>query len=98
MNVPPREPAAAKSAPLSRSAAAAVDAGPASQSNVLGLGLLPGQRVLQGRPRWRCWGETASSDLLRRSFRCLRCGGKGATLMLPSHVGGIGQAPFPVER
>jgi hypothetical protein len=34
-------------------AAAAVDAGPASQSNVLGLGILPGQRVLQGASRWR---------------------------------------------
>jgi hypothetical protein len=44
------------------------------------------------------WGETASSDLLRRSFRCTVCGAKGATLMMPSHVGGFGLAPFPSKR
>jgi hypothetical protein len=44
------------------------------------------------------WGETAPSDLLRRSFRCTVCGAKGATLMLPSHVGGFGPAPPHVPR
>jgi hypothetical protein len=44
------------------------------------------------------WGADASSDLLRRSFRCTVCAGKGATLMMPSHVGGFGLAPFPSKR
>jgi hypothetical protein len=56
-----------------------------------------GRECYRGRPAG-ARGETASSDLLRRSYRCLRCGGKGATLILPSHVGGIGQAPFPSKR
>jgi hypothetical protein len=42
------------------------------------------------------WGASASSDRLRRSFRCSACGGKGAMLMMPSHVGGVGLAPFPI--
>lgn len=43
-------------------------------------------------------GADTSSDLLRRSFRCKVCGGKGATLILPSHVGGWGTALFPADR
>ena len=45
------------------------------------------------------FGPDASSDVLRRSARCSRCGGKGATLMHPSWSGSHkGFAPFPVER
>jgi hypothetical protein len=45
------------------------------------------------------WGASASSDLIRRSLRCGKCGGKGATLTIPSWVDmRIVQAPFPVER
>jgi len=29
------------------------------------------------------WGADASSDMLRRSARCTRCGRKGATIQLP---------------
>jgi hypothetical protein len=32
------------------------------------------------------WGPEASSDMLRQSARCSKCGAKGATLMLPSWV------------
>jgi hypothetical protein len=43
------------------------------------------------------WGPDASSDTLRRSARCSKCGAKGATLMLPSWVSTtIGFALFPV--
>jgi hypothetical protein len=99
-HVPSHKPAATESVPLPRSAKAAIDVGPASQSNVLGMGLFQGRECYRGVPLALApfvirWGETASSDLLRRSFRCTICGGKGATLMLPSHVGGIGIAPFP---
>jgi hypothetical protein len=42
------------------------------------------------------WGLGASSDLLRRSARCSRCGRKGMTLQHPAWVGGeLGWAPFP---
>jgi hypothetical protein len=45
------------------------------------------------------WGASASSDLIRRSLRCGKCGRKGATLTIPSWVDmRIGQAPFPVEQ
>jgi hypothetical protein len=45
------------------------------------------------------WGAPASSDRLRQSFRCALCGGKGATLMLPSHVDSqVGIAGFPAKR
>ena len=30
------------------------------------------------------WGEEASSDVLRRSARCARCGRNGASLTAPS--------------
>jgi hypothetical protein len=44
------------------------------------------------------WGREASSDMLRRSGRCSKCGAKGATLMLPSWVSTpVGFAPFPVK-
>jgi hypothetical protein len=44
------------------------------------------------------WGPEASSDMLRRSARCTKCGAKGATLMLPSWVSTTaGFAPFPVS-
>jgi len=34
-----------------------------------------------------CGGAVASSDMLRRSARCTRCGRKGATIQLPGWVG-----------
>jgi hypothetical protein len=44
------------------------------------------------------WGPEASSDMLRRSARCSKCGAKGATLMLPSWVSTtVGFAPFPTK-
>jgi len=39
------------------------------------------------------WGADASSDMLRRSARCTRCGRKGATIQLPGW-GGL-QMPVP---
>ena len=45
------------------------------------------------------WGADASSDLMRRSFRCSSCGGKGVTLIRPSWQDShVGLSPFPVER
>jgi hypothetical protein len=45
------------------------------------------------------WGPGASSDLLRRSARCTKCGRKGAVLQHPSWAGmHIGFEPFPVSR
>jgi hypothetical protein len=45
------------------------------------------------------WRADASSDVLRRSARCARCGHKGALLMRPSWIGSnIGFAPFPVDH
>ena len=45
------------------------------------------------------WGADASSDVLRRSARCSRCGRKGATLQHPSCAGReTGFQPFPVHR
>jgi hypothetical protein len=42
------------------------------------------------------WGPDASSDKLRASARCTRCGGKGATLQHPGWAGNhIGFYPFP---
>lgn len=42
------------------------------------------------------WGESASSDVLRRSARCRACGRRGATLTHPSWINRpIGFAPFP---
>jgi hypothetical protein len=45
------------------------------------------------------WGADASGDVLRRSFRCRACGGKGATTIVPSWKDmRQGTEPFPVER
>jgi hypothetical protein len=42
------------------------------------------------------WGPGTSSDMLRRSARCGKCGRKGATLQMPSWGDmGIGFQPFP---
>jgi hypothetical protein len=42
------------------------------------------------------WGRDASSDRLRASARCTRCGGRGATLQHPSWGGReFGWMPFP---
>jgi hypothetical protein len=44
------------------------------------------------------WGRDASSDRLRRSAKCKRCGHKGATLQHPSWAGReIGFQPFPLR-
>jgi hypothetical protein len=41
------------------------------------------------------WGPEASSDIMRNSARCARCGSKGASLTHPSWVGlHVGFAPF----
>lgn len=45
------------------------------------------------------WGGSASSDMLRESFTCARCGHKGALLQHPSmHSCDDGFPMFPVER
>jgi hypothetical protein len=45
------------------------------------------------------WGPDASSDMLRRSARCTKCGRKGAALQYPSWAGShIGWEPFPSAR
>jgi hypothetical protein len=42
------------------------------------------------------WGPDASSDMLRRSSRCTKCGRKGAALQHPSWAGShVGFEPFP---
>ena len=42
------------------------------------------------------WGPDASSDMLRRSARCTKCGRKGAALQHPSWAGmDVGFEPFP---
>jgi hypothetical protein len=42
------------------------------------------------------WGPDASSDQLRASARCAKCGRKGATLTGPSWGGmDVGVLPFP---
>ena len=44
------------------------------------------------------WGADASSDVLRRSARCSKCGCLGVTLTAPSWAGSqVGFAPFPIE-
>jgi transposase len=44
------------------------------------------------------WGPDASSDRLRRSARCSRCGRRGATLQHPGWAGSeIGMRPFPAD-
>ena len=44
-------------------------------------------------------GENASSDRLRQSARCSKCGSKGATIQLPSWADeSVGYQPFPVAR
>ena len=44
-------------------------------------------------------GEDASSDRLRHSARCSKCGSKGATIQLPSWASeDVGYQPFPAER
>ncbi len=43
-------------------------------------------------------GEDASSDRLRHSARCSKCGSKGATIQLPSWASeGVGYQPFPAD-
>ena len=43
------------------------------------------------------WGPGASSDVLRRSARCTKCGRKGATLQHPVWAGAdVGFESFPV--
>ena len=43
------------------------------------------------------WGAHTSSDRLRNSARCTRCGGRGATLMHPSYMDRVvGFQPFPI--
>jgi hypothetical protein len=45
------------------------------------------------------WGPDASSDLLRQSARCTKCGRKGAALQHPSWAGmHIGFEPFPLTQ
>jgi len=45
------------------------------------------------------WGAEASGDVLRRSFRCRACGGKGATTILPSWKAmQEGAWAFPFDR
>ena len=45
------------------------------------------------------WGPDASTDMLRRSARCTKCGRKGAALQHPSWAGmDVGFEPFPVAR
>jgi hypothetical protein len=45
------------------------------------------------------WGPDASSDVLRRSARCSKCGHKGATTVKASWVDTeVGFQPFPVAR
>jgi hypothetical protein len=44
-------------------------------------------------------GAEASSDVIRRNARCIRCGQRGATLQHPSHLDLLrGWAPFPTDR
>jgi hypothetical protein len=44
------------------------------------------------------WGPDASSDRLRRSARCTKCGHKGASLRHPSWVDMVvGVQPFPTD-
>jgi len=44
-------------------------------------------------------GPDASTALVRRNARCALCGGRGASLRLPSWGGlDIGLAPFPADR
>jgi hypothetical protein len=45
------------------------------------------------------WGPDMSSDKLRQSARCTRCGNKGATIQHPGWGGNdIGFLPFPTEQ
>jgi hypothetical protein len=45
------------------------------------------------------WGPDASSDVLRRSARCTKCGRKGAVLQHPSWAGmDLGWEPFPAKE
>ena len=45
------------------------------------------------------WGPEASSDLLRKNARCIKCGHKGATLSHPGWGGSqTGFLPFPVPK
>jgi hypothetical protein len=45
------------------------------------------------------WGPDTSSNRLRQSARCTKCGSKGAMLTHPSYVDRIvGFQPFPTER
>ena len=42
------------------------------------------------------WGPGTSSDKLRHSARCAKCGHRGATLTTPSWINSlVGIAPFP---
>ena len=45
------------------------------------------------------WGPHISSDTLRRSARCSKCGHRGATLQHPSYVNSVvGFQPFPAGQ
>jgi hypothetical protein len=45
------------------------------------------------------WGAKASSDLIRQSLRCERCGSKGCTLRHPSFMGSdVGFQSFPRRK
>ena len=45
------------------------------------------------------WGPDASSNNLRQSARCTRCGRKGATLRHPSFINlEVGIALFPIDQ
>jgi hypothetical protein len=45
------------------------------------------------------WGPDASSDLMRRSARCEKCGAKGAALQHPGWGGErVRWEPFPTVR
>lgn len=45
------------------------------------------------------WGMDVSSDVLRRSLRCTRCGTKGAEIMMPSwRDKRYGWCSFPTEE
>ena len=56
----------------------------------------PGHAPIAIAPFIIRWGPNASSDLIRGSFRCAKCGAKGSTLRHPSYLGAdVGFASFP---
>ncbi len=44
------------------------------------------------------WGMDASIEVLRRSFRCSKCGHKGACTIAPSHNIYDDTQPMPTKR